>query len=175
MEISQVPFSQFLLVLCVSTGDDAVSCSLFRKSWNAWRTWRRSRGKNWRLTWRWLHFIFVNASEVLPHTKIQLTEVMRMTCTCNYQQCNRCMDVIIASYCSGACLIKTLNESKHRTLWRILYDLLKTSTIKTIPLKDRRVQESGPTSLVIECLQRPCGLSIMIALASVCRWVFWLA
>ena len=57
--------------------------------------------------------------------------------------------------------------------WCTLHDLLKTSTIKNIPLKHRRVQESGPTSLVTECLQRPCGLSIMTALASVC--LFWFA
>ena len=38
---------------------------------------------------------------------------------------------------------------------RDLHDLLKSSTIKTIRLKHRRVQESSPTSLVIECLQCP--------------------
>ena len=51
---------------------------------------------------------------------------------------------------------------------------LITSTIETIPLKHQWVQESVLTSLAIECLQRPRGLSIMTALALNCCWVFWL-
>ena len=48
--------------------------------------------------------------------------------------------VIIASYRLGACLIKTLKESKCRTLLMCtLHDLLKTFTIKTIPLKHQWV------------------------------------
>ena len=61
------------------------------------------------------------------------------------------INAIIASYCLYACLIKTLIQSKRRAFdvfFCITWSL--TSTIKTIPLKHRRVQESGPIYLAIE-------------------------
>ena len=44
-----------------------------------------------------------------------------------------------------------------------------------IPLKHQQVQKRGPISLVNECLQHPCGLLVVTALALACRWVFWFA
>ena len=43
-----------------------------------------------------------------------------------------------------------------------------------IPLKHQWVQKKVWSQLVVECLQRPCGLLIMTASALICRWVFWL-
>ena len=46
-------------------------------------------------------------------------------------------------------------------------------SLSYIRLKHRWVQKVVWSQIVIECLQRPCGLMIMTASASVCRWVFW--